>query len=572
MNPLVSFEPRDGVAVIAVNNPPVNALSPGVPEGLDAALDRAAADAGVGAIVVMGAGRTFIAGADIAVLEEMAWGRGPGGPALHALLQKIEDSSKPVVMAIHGTALGGGLELAMAGHYRVAVESAQLGQPEVNLGIIPGAEGTQRLPRLVGIERAIEMCVSGKPLKAGEALSAGLIDRVIEGDLLDGAIEFARQAPGRKTRERTERLGSPEENSRLYEAGRELAAKIRRHQQAPLRAVDAIEAAATLPFEEGCRRERELFNECVVSDQAKSLIHAFFAERAAAKIPGIEKTGARPIQRIGIVGAGTMGGGIAMACANAGIQALVRDSSEAALSTGLAKVRHNFEASVKRGRFTPEQVEERMALIRPQLDLRGFEDVDLIIEAVFENMALKKEIFRDLDAVARPGCILATNTSTLDIDTIASVAQRPESVVGLHFFSPANVMRLLEIVRGRATSRDVVGAAMAFAKQLKKVGVVAGNCPGFIGNRMFFHYMYEAQFLAEEGATPQQVDRALTAFGMAMGIFAVDDMAGIDVAWRVRAGDGSLPRARRSQAAGARPSLRDGALWPENGQGLVSLW
>jgi 3-hydroxyacyl-CoA dehydrogenase len=535
MNSLVAYQIQDGVAVIAVDNPPVNALSPGVPEGLDAALDRAAADSAVRAIVVMGAGRTFIAGADIAVVEDMAWGQGPGGPVLHGLLAKIEGSVKPVIMAIHGTALGGGLEVAMAGHYRVAVASAQLGQPEVNLGIIPGAEGTQRLPRLVGIEKAIEMCVSGKPLKAADALAAGLIDAVIEGDLTAGAVAFAREVvPAAKTRERNDKLGTPEANAPLYAAGRQMAAKIRRHQQAPLRAVEAIEAAATLPFAKGCARERELFNACVVSDQAKSLIHAFFAERTAAKVPGAGKASTSPVARIAIVGAGTMGGGIAMACANAGLPVLLKEANPEALEAGLGTIRRNYESSVKRGRFTPQQVEERLALIHPQLDSEDFGSVDLVIEAVFENMALKKEIFRELDRVGRPGCILASNTSTLSIDEIASVTARPESVVGLHFFSPANVMRLLEIVRGKATAPEVITAALALAKQLKKVGVVAGNCPGFIGNRMFFPYMYETQFIAEDGATPQQVDRVLTEFGMAMGMFAVDDLAGIDVAWRVR--------------------------------------
>ena len=531
----MTYRVQDGIAIVAVDNPPVNALSPEVLEGLGSALDRAAADPDVRALVIMGAGRTFIAGADIAVLEDMAWGKGPGAPIIHGLLQKIEDSGKPVVMAIHGTALGGGLELAMAGHYRVAAPDALVGQPEVNLGIIPGAEGTQRLPRLVGIERAIEMCVSGKPLKAGEALAEGLIDQMIEGDLAMGAVEFARHcSPGRKTRERSERLGSPEENGPLFENGRRLAAKIRRHQVAPACAVEAIEAAATLPFEEGCRREREIFAECVTSDQAKALIHAFFAERTAAKVPGIGKSTAPPVACVGIVGAGTMGGGIAMACANADIRVLLRDSTQSALDSGMARIRQNYETSVKRGRFTPQQVERRMALIRPQLNAEGFRQAGVVVEAVFENLALKKEIFRELDSVVGPDAILATNTSTLNIDEIAAATGRPENVVGLHFFSPANVMRLLEIVRGTATSPTVIGAAMGFAKQLKKVGVVAGNCPGFIGNRMFFGYMYEAQFLAEEGAAPQQVDAALTDFGMAMGIFAVDDMAGIDVAWRVR--------------------------------------
>jgi len=535
MNSLVTYELHQDVAVIAVDNPPVNALSPGVIEGLGAALDRAIADPAARAIVVLGAGRTFIAGADISVLQDLAWGAAGTRIVLHPLLTKIEDSVKPVIMAIHGAALGGGLEVAMAGHYRVAATAAQLGQPEVNLGIIPGAEGTQRLPRLVGIEKAIEMCVTGKPIQAAEALAAGLIDAVIEGDLAAGAIGFARQAATpRRTRDRIDRLGTPEANAPLYAAGRQLAARTRRHQQAPPCAVDAIEAAAALPFDEGCRRERALFDACIASDQAKSLIHAFFAERAAAKVPGVVKGTALPITRVAVVGAGTMGGGIAMTCANAGLPVLLKETKPEALAAGLATIRRNYETSLKRGRFTSRQVEERLALIQPQLDYAGFESVDLVIEAVFENMALKKQIFRELDAVARPGCILATNTSTLSIDEIASVTARPASVVGLHFFSPANVMRLLEIVRGAATAPEVLGAAMGLARQLKKVGVVAGNCPGFIGNRMFFHYMYETQFIAEDGATPQQVDRALTGFGMAMGMFAVDDMAGIDVAFRVR--------------------------------------
>jgi len=536
MNPLVTYTNYDGIAVIAVDNPPVNALSAGVAEGLEACLDRAAADPQVRAIVVAGAGRTFIAGTDIAVLREMAWGQGPGAPALHDLLAKIEDMAKPVVMAIHGTALGGGLELAVAGHYRVAAPSAQLGQPEVNLGIIPGAEGTERLPRLVGIEKAIDMCVTGKPLGTAEALAAGLIDAVVEDDLLAGAVAFARQATANvKTRDRQDRLGTPETNGPLYAAGRQLAARIRRSQQAPLRAVEALEAAATLPFDEGCRREREIFAECVVSDQAKSLLYAFFAERAVAKVPGVDQgTAAYPVARIGILGAGTMGAGIAMACANAAIPVLLKEATAEALEAGMANIRKNYQTSVKRGRFTLEEVERKLALIHPQLDWAGFDSVDLTLEAVYENMALKKQVLAELDSLVRPGCMIATNTSTLSIDELASVTSRPEFVIGLHFFSPANIMRLLEIVRGKSTAPEVISTAMALAKQLKKVGVLVGNCPGFVGNRMFFPYMYETQFLAEDGATPEQVDRALTDFGMAMGMFAVDDLAGIDVAWRVR--------------------------------------
>jgi 3-hydroxyacyl-CoA dehydrogenase len=536
------------VAVVAVDNPPVNALSPGMPEGIAMAIERAAQDETVRAIVLMGEGRTFMAGADIATLEEMAWGTGAGAPSLHELLARIEDSPKPVTAAIHGAALGGGLEVAMAARFRVAAPGAQLGQPEVNLGIIPGAEGTQRLPRLVGVEKAIEMCVSGKPVSAADALAAGLIDAVIDGDLADGAAAFARTAaPAPKTRERKERLGSAAANALLYEAGRQTAAKTRRGQDAPARAVEAIRAASEMPFEDGCRRERELFALCVTSDQARGMIHAFFAERAAAKIPGVEKNAAKAVAQVGVVGAGTMGGGISMVCANAGIPVLLRDATAEALESGIARIRKNYESSVRRGRLTAEQAEQRMALIHPQLDWNGFDATDVVIEAVFENMALKKEIFRELDRVARRGAILATNTSTLNVDEIAGATGRPESVVGMHFFSPANVMRLLEIVRGRATAPEVIATAMGLAKQLKKVGVVAGNCFGFIGNRMFFPYMYEAQFLVEEGATPQQVDRALTDFGMAMGIFAVDDLAGIDVAWRVKQemGDLGIVSARR---------------------------
>jgi 3-hydroxyacyl-CoA dehydrogenase len=538
MNALVRMEKRGGVAVVTIDNPPVNALSPGVPEGLQAAMEQANADAEVRAIVVTGAGRTFIAGADIKELELVARGQPAKLPALHSLLAAIEDSAKPVVMALHGTTLGGGLEVAMAGHYRICARDGVVGQPEVNLGIIPGAEGTQRLPRLAGVEKAIEMCVTGKPVKARDALAAGVIDAVVDGDLIEEALAFANRVADRapvRTRERNEKLGTPEANAPLYEAGRVLAAKVRRGALAPRKAIEAIEAAVALPFAAGCRRERELFAECVASDQARALIHVFFAERGVTKIPGIAKdTAARPIARVAIVGAGTMGGGIAMACANAGIDVLLRDTEQSALDRGMETIRRNYDISVARGRFTPQGVAERMARIHPQLDYSGFEKAGAMIEAAFENMAVKKQIFAELDAIAAPGCVLGTNTSTLNIDEIASATKRPESVVGLHFFSPANVMRLLEIVRGAATSNHVLATALAFAKKLSKVGVVAGNCPGFIGNRMLFPYMYEAQFLIEEGATPEQVDKALTDFGMAMGIFAVDDMAGIDVAWRVR--------------------------------------
>jgi 3-hydroxyacyl-CoA dehydrogenase len=540
MDKLVNLNTQDGVAVITINNPPVNALSPGVPEGLVAALDAAEKDAAARAIVIIGGGRTFIAGADIKELELAASGRGSGPPKFHDILARIEDSSKPVVMAIHGTALGGGNEVAMAGHYRVAVPDAQIGQPEVNLGIIPGAEGTQRLPRLVGVAAAVDLCVSGKPIRAPEALKLGLIDRVIEGDLLAGAVAFAREIADnggelRKTRELTDKLGSEFVDASIFVAGRDQARKTRRNMIAPLKAVDAIEAAVNLPFDEGCKKEREIFAECIASDQARALIHAFFAERAVAKIPDIPKeTAVYNVRQVAIIGAGTMGGGIAMACANAGISVLLKEVEQPALHRGVETIRKNYENSVKKGRFSSEVMSQRMALIHPQLTYDGFEQADLIIEAAFESMELKKRIFAEIDKIAKPDCVLASNTSTLDIDEIASATSRPRMVVGLHFFSPANVMRLVEIVRGKATSKEVVATALALAKKLSKVGVVVGNCWGFVGNRMMLPYMREAQFLVEEGATPEQVDRALTNFGMAMGIFAVDDMGGIDVQWLVR--------------------------------------
>src|SRR5579862_6841793 len=540
MEQLVNLATRDGVAVISINNPPVNALSPGVPEGLVAALDAAQKDPAARAIVIIGGGRTFIAGADIKELELAASGRGSGPPEFHATLASIEDTRKPVVMAIHGTALGGGNEVAMAGHYRVAVPDAQIGQPEVNLGIIPGAEGTQRLPRLVGVAAAVDLCVSGKPIRAPEALKLGLIDRVIEGDLLIGAIQFAKEIAEqggalRKTRELADKLGSEFVNAPIFVAGRDQARKTRRNMLAPLKVVDAIEAAATLPFDEGCAKEAEIFKECIASDQARALIHAFFAERAVAKIPNIPKeTPVYDIRKAAIISAGTMGGGIAMACANAGIPVRLLDSDRAALDRGLATIRRNYESSVKKGRFSQGVMDQRMALIEPQLTYDGLEEADLIVEAVFEGMPIKKEVFAKIERIAKPDCVLATNTSTLNIDEIASATSRPEMVIGLHFFSPANVMRLVEIVRGAATKREVIASSLALAKRLGKVGVVVGNCRGFVGNRMMLPYMREAQFLAEEGATPEQVDAALYEFGMAMGIFAVDDMGGIDVGWRVR--------------------------------------
>jgi 3-hydroxyacyl-CoA dehydrogenase len=539
-DPVIVTESENGVAIVKIDNPPVNALGGDVPERLEDAIRAAEADATVRSIVIMGAGTTFVAGADIKQLEDLAWGRGTGAPNIHDLLQKIENCTKPIIMAIHGTALGGGLELAMAGHYRVAVRSARVGQPEVTLGIIPGAEGTQRLPRLAGVEKALEMCVTGKLLTAQEALETGIIDAIVEGDLRSDAVVYAhcvveRGGPHRQTRQEKVALRHSASLEDALRTGADLARKLKRNQIAPLKALEAIRASATLPFEEGCARERQLFHECVTSEQCRALIHGFFAERAVTKIPGLgRQTAPARIDRVFVVGAGTMGRGIAMACANAGLDVALRDSGQEALDAGMLAIRRNYDSSVRRGRLTPAMASERLSRIQPQLDYHGIEAADLVIEAVFEDLELKRSIFRDLDAVLRPGCILASNTSTLSIDELAQATGRRDCVLGLHFFSPAHVMRLLEIVRGKATSARALATALAFAKRLSKVGVVVGNCAGFVGNRLMFPYMYEAQFLLEEGATPEQVDRALQDFGMAMGIFEVEDMAGLDVAWRVR--------------------------------------
>jgi 3-hydroxyacyl-CoA dehydrogenase len=538
MSDLVQFTKNNGIAIITINNPPVNALSPGVPEGIYEAIENIDKDDRIRAAVLIGGGRTFIAGADIKEFGKMTSGKGVRGAGMLPLLLRIEDCRKPIVMAIHGTAFGGGLELAMAGHYRVAVASAQVGQPEVKLGIIPGAGGTQRLPRLAGIAAAVEMCAEGKPISAEQALGLGIIDRLIEDDLLTGALAFAREVaskPAPKTRERNEKLGTAEQNAPIFAAARETARKKQRGLTAPLAAIESIEAAVKLPFDKGCEVEQKLFAECLFSDQSKALIHVFFGEREVAKIPDIPReTPLIPINSAGVVGAGTMGGGIAMVLANAGISVLLKEADQAALDRGIATIQKTYASSVKRGRFTQQFVDQCLKRIQPTLSFDGFSSVDLVIEAVFEGMALKKEIFRELDRVCKPGTILASNTSTLSIDEIASSTARPEFVIGTHFFSPANVMRLLEVVRGKATSKEVIATCMQLSKKLGKVAVLVGNCMGFVGNRMFGPYRREAQFLVEEGASIEAVDKALYDFGMAMGPLATGDLAGLDVGWRIR--------------------------------------
>jgi 3-hydroxyacyl-CoA dehydrogenase len=538
MSDLVHLTKENNIAIITIDNPPVNALSPGVPEGISDAIEKIDADPDIKAAVLIGGGRTFVAGADIKEFGKITRGENRRGVAFLPLLLRIEDCSKPVVMAIHGTAFGGGLELAMAGHYRVAVPSAQVGQPEVKLGIIPGAAGTQRLPRLAGVASGVQMCADGNPIKADKALKLGIVDRLIEGDLLAGAVAFAREIAGKpapKTRERNKKLGTPEENAPIFAAARDTAHKKQRGMMAPLAAIDAVEAATKLSFEEGCEAEQKLFIECLFSDQSKAMIHVFFGEREVSKIPDVPKdTPIIPVESAAVVGAGTMGGGITMNFVNAGIPVLLKEADQAALDRGLATIQKNYANSVKRGRFTQAFMDERLSLIKPTLSYDDFGGADMVIEAVFEGMALKKEVFTELDRVCNPGAILASNTSTLNIDEIASATSRPEAVIGTHFFSPANVMRLLEIVRGKATGKDVIATCMQLSKKIGKIGVLVGNCRGFVGNRMFGPYRREAQFLIEEGASVEAVDKALYDFGMAMGPLATGDLAGLDVGWRIR--------------------------------------
>jgi 3-hydroxyacyl-CoA dehydrogenase len=535
MAELVKLTRQGDVAVIVIDNPPVNALGRGVPEGIQALLHEATQDSSVRAVVVIGAGKTFIGGADIREFGKIVSGERPRLTLL-PFLEAIEDSPKPVVMAIQGVAFGGGLETAMAGHYRVITGDAQVGQPEVKLGLIPGAGGTQRLPRLAGVAKAVEMCAGGEAITAVEAVALGIADRLVQGDLLTGAVDFAREIADKpivKTRDRHEKLRDA--NPALFQLAREQARKKGRGLHAPLVAIDAVEAATQLDFFAGCKRESELFYECLFSAQAKALIHAFFGERAVAKIPGLSKD-LRPsnIRSAAVIGAGTMGGGIAMNFANAGIPVIVKETAQDALDRGMQKISGNYAQTVAKGRLTQEAMNERLALITPQLTYDGFDQADIIVEAVFENMAVKKQVFAQLDKIAKPSCILASNTSSLDVDEIASATDRAEMVIGTHFFSPANVMKLLEVVRGKASSLETIATAMGLGKKLKKVAVLAGNCRGFIGNRMIAPYLREAQFLVEEGASVEQVNQALYDFGMAMGPLAMDDLAGLDVGWAIR--------------------------------------
>ena len=560
MPDLVRYEVKDGVAVVTIDNPPVNALAPNVWTEIDQAVQRGVADPAAEAIVLIGAGTTFIAGADIKVFDffktpQDSMTRSAG---THALLRRMEDSPKPLVAALHGNALGGGLEVAQACHFRVAVKDAKVGQPEVLLGIIPGAGGTQRLPRLAGARVAVEMCTDGKPMAAPKALAAGIVDRIVEGDLLAGAIAFAKEKARareiRKVREIPHSADAVKAGVEACVAARAALEKAARGMHAPFAVVDAIEAGLTRPFDEGSVRERELFAECVVSTESKALRHLFFAEREVAKVPDIPKdTPAKEIKRAAVVGAGTMGGGIAMTYANAGIPVLLKDVDDAALQRGLATIRRNYDVTMSKGKMTAEQVEKTMALITPTTTYDGFDQVDIVVEAVFENMDLKKATFAELGKATRPDCILASNSSTLDIDEFAKASGRPAQVIGHHFFSPANVMKLLEIVRGRETSKEVIATSLKLAKKLGKVGVVVGNCFGFVANRMLAYYMREAYLLLEEGASVEQIDRVLTEFGLPVGPFGMQDIAGIDVGARIRQYLASIGKSRAEGPQSAVP-------------------
>ncbi|RBW51821.1 3-hydroxyacyl-CoA dehydrogenase NAD-binding domain-containing protein [Marinobacter sp. F3R11] len=535
MSEVVTYNREGAIGVITVNYPPVNALSHAVRSGLVSALEQGQKDSEARVLLLVCDGRTFIAGADI-----REFGKPMQEPGLPAVVEQYESSDKPIVAAIHGTALGGGLETALGCHYRVALSGAKVGLPEVKLGLLPGAGGTQRLPRLTGARKALEMITSGEFVGAKEALALGIVDAVDEGnDVKAAGLAFAQKVadegrPVRRVRDLTDKVAA-DKGSDVFDQFRAALQKKARGQFAPFKCVDAVEAAFNLPFAEGMKRERELFMECMGSSQRSGLIHSFFAEREVSKIKGLPKdTPVRNVNRVGVIGAGTMGGGIAMNFANVGIPVTIVEMKQEALDKGLGIIRKNYENSAKRGRITSQQVEDRMALITGSLNYDDFKDVDLVIEAVFENMAVKKEIFAKLDSVCKPGAILASNTSTLDIDEIASATKRPEDVVGMHFFSPANVMKLLENVRGSKTSDEVKATVMAVAKKIKKVGVLVGNCHGFVGNRMLHRRGAEAMALVNEGATPQQVDKVLTDLGYPMGQFAMSDLAGIDVGYRIR--------------------------------------
>jgi 3-hydroxyacyl-CoA dehydrogenase len=542
----VEYAQQGAIAVLTVDNPPVNALSVAVRKGLVDGMKRAVADPAVAAIVLIGRGKTFIAGADI-----REFGKPPQPPRLTVAIAEIEASPKPVVAAIEGVALGGGLEVALGCHFRIGTPRTQVGLPEVKIGIVPGAGGIERLPRLIGLEPALKMMVSGDPVRAGKAREIGIIDAIAEGDLLTEAVAFAERVVADKTPIRRLSQGKIALDGvdwrTLLANARAGAAKSNRGQVSPQRVIDCVDNAVTLPFDQALGETIRIINELIPSDQAKALRYAFFAEREAGKIPDIDNTiKPRPLRSAVVIGAGTMGGGIAMCFADAGIPVRILENSDEALTKGLARIEQNYQDMVQKGRIRAEDKAKRLALIGKAAGYEALGDADIVIEAAFEEMAIKKEIFAKLDKTCKADAILATNTSYLDVDEIASSTTRPQSVLGLHFFSPANVMRLLEIVRGGKTSKEIISTAQALARTIGKVGVVCGVCNGFVANRSRGPMTREASFLVDEGALPQQVDKVLYDFGMAMGPFAVGDVAGIDVGWRARRSlDATRPKDQR---------------------------
>lgn len=560
MNELVRWEADGDVMVVTVDNPPVNALSPGVLEGIVEGVEAGVADLAVRAVVVMGAGATFIAGADIREFPKIIAGEREM-LSLNPLLERIENAAKPVVMAMHGTALGGGLEVAMAGHYRLAAPGTQLGQPEVKLGLIPGAGGTQRLPRLVGVEKALRMCVFGNPIPAKEAAEAGLVDGLIDGDLRAAAVVYARAVAGVK-RTRDRQAESADEAT--INAIREEARRRMRGHGAPLAALEVVCAADIFDFDEGLAFEARIFESLLRGPQAKALIHLFFAEREVGKVPWVPKgTKGREVRRAGVVGAGTMGRGIALCFANAGIPVQLTDGSAEAREAAMAWIRGHYEQAAQQGRLPEAEARRRAGLITAAGSVEEFGEVGVMVEAVSEDLEVKKQVFAAMDRVAPRGCVLASNTSTLDLDALAAVTGRAEDVVGLHFFSPAAVMRLLEVVRGEKTAPEVLATALELAKRMRKVAVVAGNRFGFIGNRMFGPYREAAVACVAEGAGVEQVDRALEHYGMAMGPLAVGDLSGLDIARAVRLAAGVELGAEDALVEKGRLGQKSGKGWYE---------
>ncbi|MCA3842535.1 3-hydroxyacyl-CoA dehydrogenase NAD-binding domain-containing protein, partial [Burkholderia sp.] len=524
----VDYSTRDGVAVITLNNPPVNGLGLSTRQGVMDALDRAAQDPSVTAIVLTGAGRAFSGGADI---TEFNTPKALQEPTLHTVIRAVEASAKPVVAALHSVVMGGGLELALGAHYRVAAPGAQVALPEVKLGLLPGAGGTQRLPRAVGLETALNMIVSGAPVLSEHLAKSGLFDAMADGDLLDAAVAFAQKVGAQKgphPRVRDRKIVH-DNAAGFIQFARNSAQAAAPNFPAPHKCIDAIEAGVLNGFDKGSIAEREGFVALMMTPESRALRHAFFGERAASKIPDVPSdTPLREIRRVGVIGAGTMGGGIAMNFINAGLPVTLLETKQDALERGIATIRKNYDAQVKKGKLTQEKLDARMALISPTLSYDDLKDADLIVEAVFEELGVKEQVFKKLDEVAKAGAILASNTSTLDVDKIAAFTKRPQDVVGMHFFSPANVMKLLEVVRGAQTAKDVLATVMAVAKKIRKTAVVSGVCDGFIGNRMIEQYIRQALFMLEEGALPAQVDRAIEKFGFAMGPFRMSDLAGND--------------------------------------------